>query len=361
MSEQIKTTTIDQLPEAASLDGLYVFGYAAKNAVGKRSVKAPITLLKGNKGDTGAAGKDGKDGDVTAAQLEAALRDSKFLATAEANGLMSIEQFNLIEDMATNMQKLIDTIAGDTQYPTRLDIYCNLTLGEKDTLPYKMQQVVSLTPTDELVYKDVNTTFRRTGTALSRSTFDIVATSKQHIASFMSTSMGMITFRPYLTGVEGIKFSCTQGDNILKVEASKLVFIDLSSAYNLGLFNSAWCSELKRLDTTNCSTCSVITATDCTKLETANINVKSLRELYFSNCPSLASLTFLGGNADYLKYFNISNTALTKDTVINIESLWTSRVGKDAGVFSMSKTLYDTLGEDLLLKFVNKNITIKFS
>ena len=69
MSEQIKTTTVDQLPEETNTNGFYLFGYNVNRAVGKRSVKFAfdkITKLFGFSQEIGTS--------ITTAPSENAIR-----------------------------------------------------------------------------------------------------------------------------------------------------------------------------------------------------------------------------------------------------------------------------------------------
>lgn len=102
-----------------------------------------------------------------------------------------------------------------------------------------------------------------------------------------------------------------------------------------------------------------------------------MRYFDFHGCPALAGVRIYGQNQininakncplftgfiidtpmDSLISLDISGTAVTVDSLLAIESQWTSRVGLDAGVLTLDTALYNQLTADQQVLFTNKNIT----
>lgn len=350
MSEQIKTTTVDQLPEATSLDGLYVFGYASKNAVGKRSVKTPIALLKGNKGDTGAAGKDGNDGEVTTAQLEASLRDSKFLASAEANGLLSKELYTEILEMRENMLGL------QNKFNTHVVMgFDNSTFGERVNL------VETEYPRGDLAYAVQNSEITRQGTmpANERLVVPHNFTRIGDVVTFYVNNLNKIYLKNN-TSNSFVYIKTTAGSltRALDFNGSTYKYIDLSEFVTLTELYGANNQNLKSLNLSYNSKLSVASLNGSKELTSLSLyGGAELKSISVTDSSKLASITIINGNTTSLTAIYLPNTAITKAGLLAIEAKWASRSGKDTGVLRLSKTLYDTLTSEERKLFTDKNIT----
>ena len=344
MNEQIKTTTVDQLPEATSLDGLYVFGYASKNAVGKRSVKAPITLLKGNKGDTGAAGKDGE---VTAAQLKAALISNENLATEATNGLMSKEQ----------VKQLNEIIDGMTGYSNKYNTH--VTVGYQNTELMPVSVMLTEFAKGNFSYIVKNAAYLRHGNTYT-GLFDIqhhLAQQNDVISAYMNDIERLYATTNNLASFMTIRTSSDSKTSILVLNNTKLKNIDVrdfasltevisSGTTALDTLSLLYNIRLKSISMTNNAALRYLTLAGKCELESIDLN----------NSPKLTSLS-INSETPSLKSVDISKTAITKATLLGIEMKWTSRIGKDTGLLKLDKTLYDALSSDERKLFTDKNIT----
>lgn len=381
MNEQIKTTTIDQLPEATSLDGLYVFGYSPKNAVGKRSVKTPINLLKGNQGDApiiGAngnwwiGGKDtgkparGQDGEVTTVQLKEAFGSVENLASATNNGLMSIEHFNFIEDMATNMQYLIDAVkASSEKDEDKFDTMA--VLAFTNDAPTKLSRLFRLRNGVGAMALKIK------GKEYSSPTETIVDVKGSAMISDILLANANDVVSVYFTGADAFAIPNMETDKLTHISlfdpkkkligftcnSTKLLSFDLSGAKGI---TSIYCQQMPNLEMLslgeNIALVNLI-AFQNTKLKSVILAGGYLKEVRLYSCTLLTDLTVSNDMPD-LTTLDLKKTAINKSTLMLIETKWLSRVGKTAGSLKVSKILYDELTDEEKLLFVNKNITIQF-
>lgn len=345
MNEQIKTTTVDQLPEATSLDGLYVFGYASKNAVGKRSVKAPITLLKGNKGDTGAAGKDGKDGEVTLAQLKESLTGSENLANEDSNGLMSKEQVKKINEIENNMK------SNSERYKTTINyILGNASVGVSEYICNVQAQAV--TAKCLVDYGNMQNYYMlQSGTTTIS---PILLDSNQKMSLFFDdvssiyipTNQNITAFT--LSSIDPLLLSVT-------ILSKNITGMDIVAPY------------LKSI-TVSGTNAGSISAHLMKSLETATINnnllaytIKldglNLKYAYLDNNAKVSNID-IARTLPILELLYVHNNPLfTKANLLLLETKWSSRVGKTTGVLKLSKNLYEALSSEERKKFTDKNIT----
>lgn len=96
MSDQIKTTTIDQLPEETSTNGFWILGYNATRGVGKRTVRFAFDKIQKLFGVSNKLGIS-----TTTAPSESLVRNliTDFSA-ALAKSTMVVPRFNLCYDLA---------------------------------------------------------------------------------------------------------------------------------------------------------------------------------------------------------------------------------------------------------------------
>ena len=360
MSEQIKTTTVDQLPEATSLDGLYVFGYASKNAVGKRSVKAPITLLKGNTGAKGEAGKDGKDGEITTEQLAVALRDSKYLATATENGLMSIEQFNFIEDMATNMQGLINAVKGQ-DYKVRFEFKFqpdyNVALGIINT--FASSTLSAGQNVDALVKLKTSNVELKTQATTSLSVGVPLTTADENYSVLFSDAVSLNRLgeqRLDYLFISSVNASTTHLN--LNSTTSKKTMI--RGFTKLKHFEAKW-SNHPSINLMESEVLETVVADVNATLESIQFKSSKLKSIDLSNCPKLTQiLTYYTGAFPDLTFLNLSHSSLlSESTLMTFTDKW-NRTGLSVGTLKVHKTLYDALvASGNIDKLINKNINVQ--
>lgn len=351
MSEQIKTTTVDQLPEATSLDGLYVFGYASKNAVGKRSVKAPINLLKGNKGETGEAGKDGKDGEVTVVQLEEALRGDEFLATEATNGLMSANEKKQLNEIIESMK------TDDEKYDGKFICFVKTEeIGKLISLmtltPYSSTSLTTKVVSNGVSYENENKTrhsisFRPTQ---KEQLIEVYFKGRiQTMAASSAVSSYMIVAKDDMQCVE-VNFWYYKGDSIDFTNMSS--FTVISGAY----------SSIEAMTLNKAKSISTINMSNSVKLKSISLggySGEALTTVLLSNCPLLETFSF-GSDLKVLTSIDAVGTLITEEHLIALESKWASRVGKQRGLLKISKALYDTLTAETKNKFLAKDIDIQF-
>lgn len=342
MNEQIKTTTVDQLPEAASLDGLYVFGYASKNAVGKRSVKAPITLLKGNQGDIptiGAngnwwiSGKDtgfpamGKDGDVTTEQLNQTIEEYMKTDVEKYEATLTLKMSN------TNENVLVERLA-----------WIQPTTSGK-TIDYKLK-------TKSSVKKSISVTGSHLSAALLDAK-DIVEVNVSGAGQLLVDSTAPVDAivlstlaNSILTTFSAAKSSATNIDVSAAVSLKSLLANEIKASYivlnaNMGL------ESINIYDSPNLVAC--------------RLHGENIKSIVAYNCPKLAGISLSTSTVSKLELLDITNTAFTESVLMSTVEKWTSRVGQKMGVLKIGKALYESMTEENKQIIINKNITILYN
>lgn len=331
MSEQIKTTTVDQLPEAANLNGFYAFGYKADNPVGKRSVKVPIELLKGNKGDIPAigangnwwiSGKDtgmparGQDGDVTMEQLNKILEDMVATNPEDKYKTYIVTSFK-------NETVLSPTICG---------------LLAEGNLEY-------LVKTKDYQFRDTSNTrtfFHIRPTLLSpNDVATIYANGTTRIELWGGTSAMIYSTDPKLTylastnsNFEDLNLNMAKYFGSINLERSKVKSLIINLLTNLVSLN----------------------VSKCPNLASVAIGSTLMRSINMSDATKVTTMTFPAFTQ--LETVNIQGTGLSKDVVIDLGNKWQSRIEQTAGVLILDKVLADQLTAQERAVFISKNITL---
>lgn len=128
MSEQIKTTTVDQLPEATDTKNFWIFGYKSDNPVGKRSVRFAFEKIQKLFGVENAMGTS-----TTVAPSQFAVKTNyNKLVEGIAEVFMYAENVNLVVDGKKEHSFGGSGTSGTTIY-TYLDVYAYLLEGESYT------------------------------------------------------------------------------------------------------------------------------------------------------------------------------------------------------------------------------------
>lgn len=338
MSEQIKTTTVDQLPEATSLDGLYVFGYASKNAVGKRSVKAPITLLKGNQGDIPTIGANGN--------WWISGKDTGFPARGQ-DGDVTTEQLNEIinESMKTTAERYKTTVIlrldnPETTKQTHLVSYEVAAGGVKGLIDYG---------------NDIQSYFENSNTTLRTAIRPIIAKEKQQYSLHFNNakyieipnSTPIIAASLYSTDT-ALTSVAFEGVNIAGLE----VFApSMASILIVG-------TSMEHINIVNLSAVSIANLYSNSKCTSMILHGTTLKTLNIRSCSLLNSITFQASVLPVLEaVYAYDLPAFNKSALMSIEAKWSSLVGKNTGVLKLDKTLYDSLTSEERNKFIDKNIT----
>lgn len=304
-------------------------------------------MLKGNTGAKGEDGKDGKDGEITTEQLEAALRDGKYLATAATNGLMSIEQVKLLKDLE-------DMFKSDED---------------------KFDFVVTAFTTSEATPKSVGSHtvhYNSVGSAkykliTKETSYESVAKNANQYVTMLTSCENDIT-KLHVSDVYKITASTSDGISMLRlssknqkqldnfdISGTKFTYLDLSGMYNLKILTAVNCN-LASLNTLAVMMLTILKISNSKQLKSMNVWGQNITSVNASNATLLSSFYF-DSSLGNLRSIDISGTALSLVFVTHLESKWASRSGMDTGVFRLNKALYEQMSSELRAKYTNKNIT----
>lgn len=380
MAEEYKLIPkkVSEFPEASTINDSFVIGVDKEG----KSVKVPIALLKGNQGDAptiGAngnwwvGGKDtgfparGQDGEVTAAQLKEAFSSVENLASATNNGLMSIEHFNFIEDMATNMQDLIDAVkASSIRDEEAFESMAVLTFnndapreisqvfrirGVSDIMSMKIKSKEYISPKETISAAKGVTVIPSVCLTATNDVMQVYFTGSdifaiQNAETEILTHVALFDPKKKIAG-----FTCMK---------SKLKAYDLSFAKGVSTIYSQDMPNLEILPLNDNLALSSLFAFNNPKLKSVYLAGSRLKEARLYSCVLLTNLTVSNDMPDLIT-LELQTTAINKSTLMLIEAKWLSRVGKTVGSLKVSKNLYNELTDEDKLLFVNKNITIQFA
>ena len=336
-----KKKKVSELPEADSLDGLYVFGYAPKNAVDKRSVKAPITLLKGNKGDTGAAGKDG---DVTAAQLEEALSGNAYLVTEEANGLMSKEDKKQLNEIIEYMKPLEE----------KYDSFVHLTLNNAKAVT--ILRAIEFGALGDDVVLEVDGVKSKIAIERYSNILSVSPTKEKGDVKLWLNANVLINLFYLLGAIDNVRVTSRGTLTDLVMSEARVAILDVSGVKNLEKIQCGY-TRLEILDFSNNRKLISVSATNNDNLTRINIDGAAAQILSLSNCPKLTAIQIISETLPALKSLYVSKTGLSKNSIVSIGKKWGSRVGLDTGILSLDAIIYNEMSTDERKIFTDKNIT----
>lgn len=364
MAEEYKLIPkkVSEFPEASTIDGSFVVGVDKEG----KSVKVPIDLLKGNQGDIptiGAngnwwiSGKDtgsptrGQDGEVTAARLIEVLRGAEFLATEDANGLMTKEQVKQLNEILEDMK------TDDEKYENKLICHLSdLTVGIPTTLG-TLEPVGSETIKYKVVWGEQS--FEASNNAYTTLVFP--PTETNHVVTVYFS--GKVEHFKFATGVKSY-FLVSKPDtgciqiNLWYYPNEIFDMTNMSGWNNI----SADYAKIKILRLGNAKGLIAISVNNCSVLTTTSIRgagASTLTHLHFNNCPLFTSL-IIGKTLSALLYASFVGTPITESQLDSLITNWASRVGKEAGTLRISYSLYEVLSEDMKNRIAAKNINIQY-
>lgn len=355
---QIKTTTIDQLPESTDIENLSMFGYDARKPAGSRSVRVPFGAIYPKFGISQQVGT-ATDKAPSEAAVAAAIEQATPLASDNQNGLLSKEQNKFINDLIKEYPMIEEVLKPDHEkYATTVAV------GYPEKPTETLRELAQLVKTGATAKVLVETEVKRIlditsfYTMLTPSFIDKkVVLRTNGIATISLLEMGAITGKPNSLLVQSNE-AAFKTFSAIGSSASGYIHVDISCPYLESLTLSkigvtslqlGHSTKLKKLHVTN---------------STGLVNIlmigfqATVEDVNLSGCTKLVSMGNMISNDPYanLKTYNIRKTAYTASNLVYLGNIWASRVGKEQGVLTLDQTLYDQLTDEQKAVFTAKNI-----
>ena len=362
MADEIKykPVPVSNMPEATNTKGFWIFGSKEDNGVLK-SVRFAFDKI------TSLFGVSQIDGDsITLVPSLKLFTEKTQLATEAANGLMSKEQYNFIENMTTNMQDLVNAVAAIRGYENTYETQA--VINYENEQPMKLATAASIRK-----YTAVNPSYRiqtdcyvTADVSIAENNKDgvcmlgyLLPKSKQLVNIYVNGS-DRFSIRDNTLPYTLLVISSNPSFSMVSFIGTKAKGVNLDGVVGLKTIYAQDNYELTEFNFKRNRLLEYSYTHSCTKIKRAEYGSSKLIQINLQGCLLLETISNTE-NMTSLKLLNITGcAAVKKSSFLSFMAMWNSQVASTAGAVKIAKTLYDQLTEAEKNEITDKNITIQF-